>query len=92
MKKRYGVTYNVSIGFGGGLADFIVLDQTFLYHLPDNVPLEIGALIEPLAVAWHAVKMSNFEPGQSVLILGVSSHLSIFLPLLLSHHPTMNLS
>ncbi|KAE9984413.1 hypothetical protein BLS_002444 [Venturia inaequalis] len=55
---------------GGGLADFIVLDQTFLYHLPDNVPLEIGALIEPLAVAWHAVNMSGFEPGQSVLILG----------------------
>ncbi|QDS73804.1 hypothetical protein FKW77_005945 [Venturia effusa] len=57
-------------GFGGGLADFIVLDQTYLYHLPYNVPLEIGALIEPLAVAWHAVNMSNFEPGQSVLILG----------------------
>lgn len=57
-------------GYGGGLADFIVLDETFLYHLPDNVPLSIGALIEPLAVAWHAVNMSNFIPGQSVLILG----------------------
>lgn len=67
-------------GFGGGLADFIVLNQTFLYHLPDNVPLEIGALIEPLAVAWHAVNMSNFEPGQSVLILGVREQFN-FLPL-----------
>ncbi|TLD36681.1 chlorophyll synthesis pathway protein BchC [Venturia nashicola] len=57
-------------GYGGGLADFIVLDQAFLYHLPDNVSLEIGALVEPLAVAWHAVNMSGFEPGQSVLILG----------------------
>jgi len=57
-------------GWGGGLAEYIVLDQSFLYHLPNNVPLEIGALIEPLAVAWHAVNMSGFKKGDSVLILG----------------------
>jgi len=57
-------------GYGGGLADYIVLDEGYLYHLPDNVSLEVGALIEPLAVAWHAVNMSNFKKGDSVLILG----------------------
>jgi threonine dehydrogenase-like Zn-dependent dehydrogenase len=58
------------LGFGGGLAEYIVLSESFLYHLPSNVSLEIGALIEPLAVAWHAVNMSTFQQGQSVLILG----------------------
>lgn len=33
-------------GFGGGLAEYVVLDQAFFYHLPDNVSLEVGALIE----------------------------------------------
>ncbi len=28
------------------------------------------ALVEPLAVAWHAVKISPFKQGDSVLILG----------------------
>jgi threonine dehydrogenase-like Zn-dependent dehydrogenase len=29
-------------GFGGGLSEHIVLDESFFHHLPDNVPLEIG--------------------------------------------------
>ncbi|KAL5116203.1 hypothetical protein ACEQ8H_005868 [Pleosporales sp. CAS-2024a] len=57
-------------GWGGGLADYIVIPQSTLYHLPDNVPLEIGALVEPLAVGWHAVKASPFKPGDTALVLG----------------------
>ncbi|KAF2262382.1 sorbitol dehydrogenase [Lojkania enalia] len=57
-------------GWGGGLAEHIVVPTSTLYHLPDNVPLEIGALIEPLAVGWHAVKISPFKKGDAVLILG----------------------
>jgi 2-desacetyl-2-hydroxyethyl bacteriochlorophyllide A dehydrogenase len=57
-------------GWGGGLADHIVLPQSTLYHLPDNVPLEIGALVEPLAVGWHAVKISPYKKGDTALILG----------------------
>lgn len=57
-------------GWGGGLADHIVVPSTALYHLPANVPLEIGALVEPLAVGWHAVKISPFKPGDVALILG----------------------
>jgi 2-desacetyl-2-hydroxyethyl bacteriochlorophyllide A dehydrogenase len=57
-------------GWGGGLAEHIVVPQSALYHLPSNVPLEIGALVEPLAVGWHAVKISPFKPGDSALVLG----------------------
>lgn len=57
-------------GWGGGLADHIVVPESTLYHLPGNVPLEIGALVEPLAVGWHAVKISPFKAGNTALILG----------------------
>ena len=30
----------------------------------------LAALVEPLSVAWHAVDMSPFKPGDSVLVLG----------------------
>lgn len=57
-------------GWGGGLAEHIVLPENTLYHLPDNISLEIGALVEPLAVGWHSVNISDFEPGQTALIIG----------------------
>jgi len=57
-------------GFGGGLAEYIAVDENLVHKLPDNVSLEIGACIEPLAVAWYAVKKSNFKPGDKVLICG----------------------
>lgn len=31
---------------------------------------QVPALVEPLAVAWHAVNVSSFKKGDSVLILG----------------------
>ncbi|OMP85507.1 (R,R)-butanediol dehydrogenase [Diplodia seriata] len=59
-------------GWGGGLAEHIVTPQSCLYKLPENVSLEIGALVEPLAVGWHAVNISPFDPAttSSVLVLG----------------------
>ncbi|KAI0366540.1 alcohol dehydrogenase GroES domain protein [Pilatotrama ljubarskyi] len=57
-------------GRGGGLAEYICVDQDLVYPLPPNVPLDVGALMEPLAVAWHAVKRSNIKAGDKVLVLG----------------------
>ncbi|ODQ66095.1 GroES-like protein [Nadsonia fulvescens var. elongata DSM 6958] len=65
-----------SIGFiglstnNGGLADFSVISERHVFKLPDDLPLELGALVEPLSVAWHAVKMSGFQKDQTALILG----------------------
>ncbi|KAF2446847.1 sorbitol dehydrogenase [Karstenula rhodostoma CBS 690.94] len=57
-------------GWGGGLSEHIVVPTSTLYRLPKNVPLHIGALVEPLSVGWHAVKASPFKKGDAVLILG----------------------
>jgi NADPH:quinone reductase-like Zn-dependent oxidoreductase len=41
-----------------------------LYGYGHNVSLEAAALVEPLAVAWHAVNISPFKPNDNVLVLG----------------------
>ena len=57
-------------GWGGGMSEHIVLPDTAIKKLPDNVSLEVGALVEPLAVGWHAVDISPYKEGDSVIILG----------------------
>ncbi|KAJ5178839.1 alcohol dehydrogenase [Penicillium capsulatum] len=57
-------------GYGGGMAQYIVAPAGHYYLIPDNVSLETAALVEPLAVAWHAVNRSPFKLGDSALVLG----------------------
>ncbi|KAI9716652.1 MAG: hypothetical protein M1812_005190 [Candelaria pacifica] len=58
------------VGWGGGLSEHCVVFRRSLFHLPENIPLKIGALVEPIAVAWHAVKISPYKPDDAVLVLG----------------------
>ncbi len=55
---------------GGGMAEFTTVTADRLHKLPDNVDLRMGALVEPMAVAWNAVKRSNVQAGQTALIAG----------------------
>ncbi|KAG8882175.1 hypothetical protein FRB98_003897 [Tulasnella sp. 332] len=57
-------------GWGGGMSEYTTAPASAVKLLPNNVSLEIGALIEPLSVGWHAVDISPFKPGDSVLVLG----------------------
>lgn len=41
-----------------------------LHKLPEDMPLEYGALIEPLAVACHDVKMGRVKAGDYCVVLG----------------------
>ncbi|KAI1158347.1 dehydrogenase [Nemania serpens] len=57
-------------GGGGGLSDYMCLPPETIFKLPDTISLEVGALIEPLAVAWHAVRESGIAAGQASLVFG----------------------
>ncbi|KAH6709504.1 chaperonin 10-like protein [Leptodontidium sp. MPI-SDFR-AT-0119] len=57
-------------GPGGGLSEHIVLNRDQVYILPSHISLEVGALVEPLAVGWHAIQSSPFQAGDSILIIG----------------------
>jgi (R,R)-butanediol dehydrogenase/meso-butanediol dehydrogenase/diacetyl reductase len=66
----------IKIGFhgltsdGGGMAEFTTVPAEKLHVLPENVDLTLGALVEPMSVAWHAVERSGVQPGQTALIAG----------------------
>ena len=57
-------------GYGGGLAEYSVVPAYMVHVLPSNIPTDVAALIEPLAVGWHAAKMADLHGGESVLIVG----------------------
>lgn len=52
------------------MAEHIVAPAEHFYPIPDNVSLQSAALVEPLAVAWHAVNLSPFKPSDNVLVVG----------------------
>lgn len=61
-----------TVGFAadGAFAEYGVFQEYSLLRLPDSVTDEMGAFVEPLAVAVHAVKRSRMEIGASTAIIG----------------------
>lgn len=57
-------------GWGGGLSETVVVPEACVKVLPENVPLEVGALVEPLSVGWHSVEVSPYKDGDAALVLG----------------------
>ena len=69
--------YNLcnSIGFhglmaDGGMAEYTVVPRNQVHHLPDSVSLELGALVEPMSVAYHAASLADVHDQSSALIYG----------------------
>jgi (R,R)-butanediol dehydrogenase/meso-butanediol dehydrogenase/diacetyl reductase len=54
----------------GGLCQTSVVPDRAVHVLPDNVPLDIGAMVQPVSISWHAVRISGIKPGQTALVLG----------------------
>lgn len=54
----------------GNLARYYVHAADFCYKLPENMSLEEGALMEPLAVGVHACRRAGVSLGKRVLICG----------------------
>jgi (R,R)-butanediol dehydrogenase/meso-butanediol dehydrogenase/diacetyl reductase len=55
---------------GGGLAEYTVVRRVMAHRLPAGMTPMQGALIEPLAVAWHTANRCRLEAGQTVAIHG----------------------
>lgn len=59
------------LGVGNGaMSEKVVYGSSHVIKIPDTLPLDIAALVEPLSVAWHAVEIANFKEGQTALVLG----------------------
>lgn len=52
------------------MAQYICVERKAVHVVPEEMPLDVAALVEPLAVGWHAVKKSAVKPGDICLVLG----------------------
>lgn len=57
----------------GAMADYITVKAASVFPLPETLTYEAGALIEPLAVATHAVRRADVRLGETVLVLGAGA-------------------
>jgi threonine dehydrogenase-like Zn-dependent dehydrogenase len=61
-----GVAPEISAAF----ADRVAVPATNVVTLPEEMPAELGALVEPLAVGWHAVRRGGATSEDRVLVIG----------------------
>jgi L-iditol 2-dehydrogenase len=57
----------------GGFAEFVHLPLRNILLLPDDLPFEHAALIEPSTVARHMLALGDFRQGQTAVVLGAGS-------------------
>lgn len=54
----------------GCLRPSVVHPASFTFKLPDNVSLEEGAMVEPLAVGMQAATKAQIKPGDNAIVIG----------------------
>ncbi len=54
----------------GGFQSYWTVPAKTVYKLPDHLSMQHGAMLEPLAVACHAVRRAQITPGETVVVLG----------------------
>lgn len=57
-------------GGGGGFAEYTMVDEHMVHKMPEGLSFEQGALVEPAAVALHAVRSSKVKPGDKAAVFG----------------------
>ncbi len=75
-RGEYGYCENISFTYregDGALAKYFTGKEERIYHLPESISFEKGALAEPLAVAVHAVKRAAVRLGECVVIAGAGA-------------------
>ncbi len=53
-----------------GFAEYIAAPERAVYRLPAGLPVESGALAEPVACCVHAVELAGIKPGSTAAVVG----------------------
>lgn len=67
---RYYEFYSAGLHTDGSFAEYFVANEDNVVPVPDNLPLDKAALVEPLSVAAQAVKEAEVKEGDSVAVFG----------------------
>ncbi|MEV0263857.1 alcohol dehydrogenase catalytic domain-containing protein [Streptomyces sp. NPDC050617] len=61
---------NLGVFIDGGMAETVVVPEYTLLELPPRLAARDACLIEPGAVAWHALRRARVRPGERLLVVG----------------------
>lgn len=72
--ENYHLSKNMNFiglgGCGGGLSEKIAVKRRWVHPIANSIPLDQAALIEPLAVGYHAFVRSDAKAGDIALVGG----------------------
>lgn len=70
--KRRETIIGVSPGNDGAYAEYVRIryPEQMIFKLPPNLGMKEAALVEPLSIALHGVRLSQFKPGDCAMIIG----------------------
>lgn len=57
----------------GAMAEYAVYKENTVFPLPDDIPLDIGAFLEPVSVAVHTMDIAGIKVGDAVIITGAGA-------------------
>jgi 2-desacetyl-2-hydroxyethyl bacteriochlorophyllide A dehydrogenase len=76
LRGQYHLCTSISFQYRrgqGGITNEFIVDERYAHRLPPNITYIEGAMIEPLAVAVHAVNKANFQLGHNCTIFGAGA-------------------
>lgn len=62
--------FAVGVNRNGGFAEQCMVPETQCFILDKNIPLEWGAMTEPLACCLHGIDIANIRRGDTVYVIG----------------------
>lgn len=57
----------------GGFAEYVVVPGINLIELPDNMSYEAAAMLEPMAVSVHAMRMAEISDSSKIVVSGLGT-------------------
>lgn len=74
----------------GGFAEYVSVPEENLIELPEEVNYETAAMLEPMAVAVHAIRKSGVKPTDTVAVCGLGT-IGLFICMFLQETGNHNL-
>ncbi|AAY80998.1 zinc-binding dehydrogenase [Sulfolobus acidocaldarius] len=70
----------VGVDANGGFAEYISLEEKYVFRLPESYSWELGASLTVAGLtAYHSLKEANLRPGETVVVFGASGNTGIFI-------------
>jgi threonine dehydrogenase-like Zn-dependent dehydrogenase len=72
LLRRDGAVHPVGLSAAapGAYAEQLVVEESMMLPIPNGLPSELGALTEPMAIGWHAVRRGEVRKKDVAIVIG----------------------